>query len=68
MITVRAKGHGGARVFYDRQQKHGTRTYHVFSLTRVVNGEGESYWRLIVFQWAFAWGYDNRRPLVKSFD
>lgn len=61
MITARAKGHGGARVFYDRQRKHGTRTYHAFGLSRVVSHTGESYWRLIVGQWAICWGYEDRR-------
>lgn len=67
MILVRAKGHGGAKRFYDRQRKHGTRQYHVFGLARIVNGQGESFWRLIVFKWAWAFGYERRRSVSQPF-
>lgn len=61
MIVVRAKGHGGARCFYDRQRKHRTRAYHVFGLSRIVSGTGESFWRLTIWQWCIAFGYEDRR-------
>jgi hypothetical protein len=64
MIIRKAHGHGGARRWYDRKvsPKDGacSRQYHAFGLARVVNGQGESFWRLIVGKWCFAFGYSKR--------
>jgi hypothetical protein len=60
MIFFRAKGHGGAKRFYDSHPR-AKRTYHVFGLCRVMGADvGFRYWRLIFFQWAFVWGYSDR--------
>lgn len=66
MIVVRAKGHGGARRFYDRQRTHGTRAYHVFGLSHIVSGSGESFWRLTLWQWTFAFGYEDRKSTNRA--
>lgn len=66
MIIVRANGHGGKRVFYDRQRKHHTRAYHVFGLARIVSAQGESFWRLTLGQWCVCFGYEDRHHRSKA--
>lgn len=65
MIVKTARGHGGRKVFYDRKVSPTdgarTRQYHAFGLALVVSGTGESFWRLIVGRWCFAFGYQDRR-------
>lgn len=65
MATInKARGHGGASVFYDRLRnkdgKQKERMYHVFGLCRVVFPTGESFWRLIIGPWAIAFGYKGK--------
>lgn len=67
MIVKKAKHGKGWRnlCFYDRKVSPTdgarSRQYHAFGLARVVNGQGESFWRFVIGPWAFAWGYENRR-------
>lgn len=56
MIFKIAKGHGGPRVWYERSRKHNFRSYHVFSLSRLVSANG-SCWKLIVGPFALAFGF-----------
>ena len=53
MVTIVRARPIGKRIFYDR--KRDSRVYHVIGLQRVVMKEG-SFYRLVVGQWAFAWG------------
>lgn len=47
MIIRVAKGHGGSRCYYERSRKHNIRSYHVFTLSRLVSANG-SCWKLII--------------------
>jgi hypothetical protein len=71
MIVRKATKHVGDRwrghCYYDRQKSRSTgertRQYHVFGLARVINGQGESFWRFLIGPWAICWGYENRRDM-----
>lgn len=53
MIVRFAKGNGGQRCFYTRTK--GTRLYHVFDLSRIVDRNG-SAWRLVIGPIVFVFG------------